>query len=114
MILSGTKIDEEVKKGKIIIEPYNFKDINPNSYNYTLGSYVKVYKNMELDPRKKQEVEVIQIPDDGLIIYFDQGSIAPKEFGTSKFKLSFKKFAPYINPRFYCDATNLKRRMFRR
>lgn len=58
--------------------------------------------------------QAFYLDDDGLIIYFDQGSIAPKEFGTSKFKLSFKKFAPYINPRFYCDATNLKRRMFRR
>ena len=72
MILSGTKIDKEVKKGKITIKPYNYQDINPNSYNYTLGSYVKVYKNKELDPKVKQEVEIIEIPDDGLIIYPDK------------------------------------------
>ena len=72
MILSGKKIDEEVKNGKIIIEPYNYKDINPNSYNYTLGSYVKVYKNKILDAKVKQEVEIIEIPDDGLIIYPDK------------------------------------------
>lgn len=72
MILSGLKIDEEVKKGKIIIEPYNFNDINPNSYNYTLGSYVKVYKNKELDSKKKQETQIIEIPDEGLVIEPDK------------------------------------------
>lgn len=72
MILSGSKIDEEVRNGKITINPYNSKDINPNSYNYTLGSYVKVYKNNELDSKRKEEVEIIEIPDEGLIIYPDK------------------------------------------
>lgn len=72
MILTGTKIDEEVRKGKITIEPYDYKNINPNSYNYTLGNYVKVYKNNVLDPKKQQEVEIIEIPDDGLVLYPDK------------------------------------------
>lgn len=72
MILSGKKIDEEVKNNKIIIEPYNSDDINPNSYNYTLGSYVKVYKNYELDSKHKQDVEIIEIPDEGLVLYPDK------------------------------------------
>ena len=72
MILSGAKIEEEVKSGRITIEPYNYKSINPNSYNYTLGNYVKVYKNTVLDAKKPEEVEIIEIPDDGLIIYPDR------------------------------------------
>lgn len=72
MILSGKKIDEEVKNNKIVIEPYNSDDINPNSYNYTLGSYVKVYKNYELDSKHKQDVEIIEIPDEGLVLYPDK------------------------------------------
>lgn len=72
MILSGKKIDEEVKNNKIVIEPYNSDDINPNSYNYTLGSYVKVYKNYELDSKMKQEVEIIEIPDEGIVLYPDK------------------------------------------
>lgn len=72
MILSGSKINEAVKKGEITISPYNKNDINPNSYNYTLGSYVKVYKNNILDSKKKEAVEIIEIPDDGLIIYPDK------------------------------------------
>ena len=72
MILSGTKIDEEVKNKRITIEPYDYKDINPNSYNYTLGSYVKVYKNKELDSKIKEETQIIEIPDEGLVIYPDK------------------------------------------
>lgn len=72
MILSGKKISEEVSKKRIIIEPFDLKNINPNSYNYTLGNYVKVYKNKILDSKKKQDVEIIEIPDEGLIINPDK------------------------------------------
>ncbi|MEG1705819.1 MAG: dCTP deaminase [Clostridia bacterium] len=68
MILSGLKIQEELKNNKITIEPFNNLDINPNSYNYTLGDYVKVYKNNVLDAKKEQPVETIYIPDEGLVI----------------------------------------------
>jgi len=72
MILSGLKIKEEVKNKKITINPFDEYDINPNSYNYTLGDYVKVYKNYELDSKLKQEVEIINIPEEGLVIEPDK------------------------------------------
>jgi dCTP deaminase len=72
MILSGVKIKEEVNNKKIIINPFDECDINPNSYNYTLGDYVKVYKNYELDSKLKQEVEIINIPEEGLVIEPDK------------------------------------------
>lgn len=72
MILTGSKINEEVRSKKIIIEPYDIKSINPNSYNYTLGDYVKVYKNYELDSKVMQDVEIINIPDEGLVIEPDR------------------------------------------
>lgn len=68
MILSGLKIKEEVKNNKIIISPFDENDVNPNSYNYTLGDYVKVYVNDVLDSKCKQEVKIIPIPDDGLVL----------------------------------------------
>lgn len=68
MILSGIKITEEVKKGKIEINPFNIEQINPNSYNYTLGDYVKVYENYELDSKVKEKVKTILIPDEGLVL----------------------------------------------
>lgn len=72
MILSGFKIKDEVKNNKITINPFNEMDINPNSYNYTLGDYVKVYKNYEIDSKVKQEVEVVYIPNEGLVIEPDK------------------------------------------
>lgn len=68
MILTGSKIREEISNGRIIIEPFDSNSINPNSYNYTLGSFVKVYKNNCLDSKFKEEVNVIEIPDDGLVL----------------------------------------------
>ena len=55
MILSGKKIIEEVENKKIIIHPFNIDDINPNSYNYTLDDYIKVYEDDVLDAKKKYE-----------------------------------------------------------
>jgi dCTP deaminase len=72
MILSGLKIKEEVAKNKITIIPFNENDINPNSYNYTLGDYVKVYENYILDSKEKQNTKIIKIPDEGLIIEPDK------------------------------------------
>ena len=68
MILTGSKIKEEINSGKIIIDPYDVNSINPNSYNYTLGNFVKVYKENSLDSKVKEEVDIIEIPDDGLVL----------------------------------------------
>ena len=68
MILSGKKIEKEVLNKKIIIKSFDSKDINPNSYNYTLDDYIKVYEDKILDPKKKLKTRTIEIPDDGLIL----------------------------------------------
>ena len=68
MILTGKEIIKNKENGDIIIEPFDIRNINPNSYNYTLGDYVKVYKNEVLDPKQKQEMEIINIPDEGLVL----------------------------------------------
>ena len=41
MILTGQQIIEEVKKGTITIIPFIESNINPNSYNYRIGNYIK-------------------------------------------------------------------------
>lgn len=98
------------------------KDIfNPNvDYIKVITDYVryKINQNKDLYLENVEffitDDQAFYIEDDGLVVYFDAGQLAEDEFRTSKFKLSFNKFAPYINPRFYCEGTNLKRRMFRR
>lgn len=94
MILSGKKIEEEVEKQKIVIEPFDKININPNSYNYTLGDYLKVYKNNILDPKIKQETEIIMIPDEGLILNPDRLYL-----GFTKEKIGSDYYVPVITGR---------------
>lgn len=42
-VLSGRTIQEEVDAGKIKIEPFNPANVNPASYDLTLGNQVAVY-----------------------------------------------------------------------
>ncbi|MBD8839088.1 dCTP deaminase [Paenibacillus sp. FSL R5-0766] len=68
MILTGCEIEKEVINENIHITPFNKRQINPNSYDFSLGSSLKVYKNDILDPKVKQETEDIEIPKEGLVL----------------------------------------------
>lgn len=43
MILTGESIKREVGAGSIVIDPFDERCLNPNSYNYHLGPVVRVY-----------------------------------------------------------------------
>lgn len=72
MILTGPKIMQEVKKGNITIAPFNAKYVNPNSYDFHLGNTLAVYKNKILDAKEDNPVEVIEIPDEGIVLQPDK------------------------------------------
>ena len=55
MILSGKEIESRVG-GDIIIEPFDKKRINPNSYNLSLHNKLITYKESPLDMKKNNEV----------------------------------------------------------
>ena len=67
MILSGKEIESRIDKD-IIIEPFDKKRINPNSYNLSLHNELLIYKDSTLDMKKDNEVEKLTIPSDGLIL----------------------------------------------
>ncbi|MFC1737346.1 dCTP deaminase [Candidatus Hydrogenedentota bacterium] len=67
MILSGKEIDARIGKD-IIIEPYDKKKLNPNSYNLALHDELLVYKNSALDMKEENGTEEIVIPPDGLVL----------------------------------------------
>ena len=48
-MLTGDKIDKEVRKGNIVIDPYDTSRINPNSYNLRLHNELLVYDRWESD-----------------------------------------------------------------
>ena len=68
MILSGPEIEKQVEKGKITIFPFDVKNINPNSYNFSLGKKIKIYTEKILDLKKKNKFKEIEIPENGLVL----------------------------------------------
>lgn len=68
MILTGPKIDEEVRAGKIIIEPYDAQQLNPNSYNYRLSPEILRVVHASLTPDEPNIVEHVEVTSDGVVL----------------------------------------------
>ena len=68
MILTDIKILEEMKKGMIVISPFDRKFLGSNSYDVHLGRHLAVYKSDILDAKVHNQIEHFEIPDDGLIL----------------------------------------------
>lgn len=66
MILTGQEILRRITKD-IIINPFDPRKLNPNSYNLTLYPELKTYKNHLLDP-KRLKTDTIEIPKHGLVL----------------------------------------------
>ncbi len=49
-------------KGSLEIEPFNEKQLNPNSYDLRLSEHVAIYTNAALDAAKENQVERFDIP----------------------------------------------------
>jgi dCTP deaminase len=69
MILSDTRILEEIEKGTIKIVPYNRQDLGSNSYDVHLGKDLARYVDKELDAKKHNTIEHFEIPDEGFVLY---------------------------------------------
>ena len=65
MILTGTQIKKEIKKGNITVVPFNANGINPNTYNYHLGHFLKIYDHFD---DNKSVFRLIKIPSNGFIL----------------------------------------------
>jgi deoxycytidine triphosphate deaminase len=68
MILTGEAIAEEVRRDRIVIDPFDPSRLNPNSYNFTLGSSFKVYVEDVLDTRRENRTEEIVMHDGSIVI----------------------------------------------
>jgi dCTP deaminase len=67
MILSGMEIKKKLGKD-IIIEPFNEKYLNPNSYNLRLHHELLIYEDDMLDMKKENKAKSLEIPPDGLVL----------------------------------------------
>lgn len=71
MILSGKEIEKKLGTD-ISIEPFNTKQLNPNSYNLRLNKELLVYENPVLDMKKENKTSKIIIPKNGLLLEPDK------------------------------------------
>jgi len=67
MILSGLEIKKQLNKN-IFIEPFNEKQLNPNSYNLRLSDELLVYENEVLDMKQPNAYNRMTIPSEGLVL----------------------------------------------
>lgn len=87
MILTGSKIKEEVKKGDITIDPFSLEQVNPNSYNYRLGSVLKVFDKFD---GTKSIFREIGIPKEGYVLEPGKMYLATTKevIGSSRYAMS--------------------------
>jgi len=71
MILSGEEIRKR-RDGDIKIDPFDEKNLNPNSYNLTLHDELMSYEEVVLDMRRPNRVRRQTIPPDGLVLTSNQ------------------------------------------
>jgi dCTP deaminase len=63
MILTGQRIEEAVTAGDITIDPFDPRQLNPNSYNYRLGPELRTLAAAVADPRDAASLR--DVPCDG-------------------------------------------------
>jgi len=68
MILSDTRILEEIEKGTIKVDPYTRECLGSNSYDVHLGKWLAKYNDEILDAKKHNQITYFEIPDDGFIL----------------------------------------------
>lgn len=65
MILTGSMIEEAVSHGDIVLAPFSSRQLNPNSYNYRLGNWLK--KSVAHDDGSVT-FESVEITSDGCLL----------------------------------------------
>lgn len=70
-ILTGDEIDRQVRAGRIFIDPYDWKRLNPNSYNVRLGPKLLCYSfdnEQRLSTRRPNPTHEYEIPEEGFVL----------------------------------------------
>ncbi len=67
MIISGKEIKRNLGT-KLHIDPFNDRQLGPNSYNLRLHNELLIYENYILDMKRENKAYKIRIPEEGLIL----------------------------------------------
>ena len=68
MILSGREIARSVREGHIVLDPFESELLNPNSYNYRLGSTLLVSDAPVFDSKHTPIWEEVKIGGEGFLL----------------------------------------------
>ena len=68
MKLSKRGILKAIDNKSIVIEPFDYDNLNPNSYNVTLHNELMVYTDHVLDMKKENPTKTIIIPEEGYLL----------------------------------------------
>jgi len=66
--LTGVYVENEVRCGNILIDPFLHECINPNSYNYHLDGHIRRITSEIIDCKEEDEYEDITLPKSGYIL----------------------------------------------
>ena len=67
MILSGKEIVRQLGK-TIFIDPFDLRQLGPNSYNLRLHQDLMVYEEQVLDMKKNHTTRMLTIPPEGFVL----------------------------------------------
>jgi dCTP deaminase len=68
MILSDTRIRQEIARGRIVIRPYRPACLGSNSYDVHLGEHLAVYRDGALDARRDNAIDEFRMPRNGFVL----------------------------------------------
>ena len=68
MILTDKKILQAIERREIVIEPFRRECLGTNSYDVHLGKYLAVYRDRVLDAKKHNQVESVEISEEGFVL----------------------------------------------
>ncbi|MEU2514500.1 dCTP deaminase [Streptomyces syringium] len=94
MILTGPQITREHALGRLVLDPFDDEQVQPNSYNLALGPTLIRYTDTVLDTRRENAFETINIPDEGFVLTPDRIYL-----GASVEVLGSDHFVPIIRSR---------------
>jgi dCTP deaminase len=68
MILTGRQISLEVAAGRIVIDPFSPRHVEPNSYGFRLGPKLLCYKELVLDCGQEPSTREVLIAESGYLL----------------------------------------------
>src|SRR5260370_15157212 len=101
VILTGAEIAAQRAAGRLTLEPFCARQVNPNSYNYRLGPALRTHASAVIDALGEHPVEQATIGEDGVVLAPGRGFLGPtvEWIGRGHFLPSLTGPAPPPPPR---------------